>query len=208
MDEPLSNLDALLRVQMRTELLRLHKRVGRTTIYVTHDQVEAMTMADRVVVLRGGLIQQVGRPTEVYREPANRFVATFVGSPPMNLLDGRLVTDDGHRRFEGPITFTLPEFAATSVDDGDVTVGFRPEGLALAPEATERTIDGTVELVEVVGADAYLSASVGAGATLTVRVDAETPVREGDRIRIETIPGAVRLFGADGNRVAVAVGAP
>ena len=102
MDEPLSNLDALLRVQMRTELLRLHRRVGRTTVYVTHDQVEAMTMADRVVVMQAGVIQQVGKPADVYRHPANLFVATFVGSPPMNLFAGQLVTRDGTCRSRVP----------------------------------------------------------------------------------------------------------
>src|SRR6185437_8641403 len=101
MDEPLSNLDALLRVQMRTELLRLHRRVGRTTIYVTHDQIEAMTMADWLVVMRDGLVQQVGRPDDVYGKPANTYVATFVGTRSMNLFEGRIATTNRSRRFEG-----------------------------------------------------------------------------------------------------------
>ena len=107
MDEPLSNLDALLRVQMRSELLKLHRRVGRTTIYVTHDQIEAMTMADRIVVLRDGVVQQVGTTDEVYNHPANTFVAIFVGSPPMNLIAGRLMGDAGNRRFVGPFAVDL-----------------------------------------------------------------------------------------------------
>src|SRR5262249_57667161 len=110
MDEPLSNLDALLRVEMRTELVRLHKRVGRTTIYVTHDQVEAMTMANRIVLLHKGLIQQVGTPDEVYATPANTFVATFVGSPPMNLIAGRIESRGGQPLFRGPFDLAPPAF--------------------------------------------------------------------------------------------------
>ncbi|HEU5430274.1 MAG TPA: ABC transporter ATP-binding protein, partial [Thermomicrobiales bacterium] len=103
MDEPLSNLDALLRVQMRTELLKLHRRVGRTTIYVTHDQVEAMTMANRIVVMRDGVVQQVGTTDDVYQHPANTFVAMFVGSPPMNLIDGHVKADGDGYRLDGPL---------------------------------------------------------------------------------------------------------
>ena len=203
MDEPLSNLDALLRVQMRTELLRLHKRVGRTTIYVTHDQVEAMTMADRVVVMRNGSIQQVGRPSDVYRRPANRFVATFVGSPPMNLVDGRLATHDGVRRFEGPLQLDLADLAGVDVPDGEITIGIRPEDLTLVGPSTASAIPATIDLVEVVGADAYLSAAVGPGATLTVRVDAETDVREGDAVHLRLIPRSARLFRGDGERIVI-----
>ena len=104
MDEPLSNLDALLRVEMRSELVRLHKRVGRTTIYVTHDQVEAMTMADWLVVMRNGVVEQIGRPDDVYSRPANSYVATFVGARSMNLFDGRVVTTDGARRVRRPVS--------------------------------------------------------------------------------------------------------
>ena len=112
MDEPLSNLDALLRFQMRDELLKLHKRVGKTTIYVTHDQIEAMAMADSVIVLKGGRIQQVGSPQEVYDRPANTFVATFIGSPPMNLLHGRTeVGGDG-------LTFTWKDHRVPLDDEG------------------------------------------------------------------------------------------
>ncbi|MEZ5832394.1 MAG: hypothetical protein R3D05_14565 [Dongiaceae bacterium] len=103
MDEPLSNLDALLRVEMRTELLRLHKRVGRTTIHVTHDQIEAMTMADRIVLMNKGEIQQIGSPAEIYEAPANTFVAKFVGSPPMNLIEGRVDVTAGGPVFGGAV---------------------------------------------------------------------------------------------------------
>jgi ABC-type sugar transport system ATPase subunit len=203
MDEPLSNLDALLRVQMRTELLRLHKRVGRTTIYVTHDQVEAMTMADRVVVMRNGFIQQVGRPSDVYRRPANRFVATFVGSPPMNIVDGRLTTRDGVRWFEGPFDLELADLAGVDAPDGEIAIGIRPEDLTLVGPSAGSTLAATIDLVEVVGADAYLSAAVGPAAILTVRVDAETDVREGEAVHLRLVPRSARLFRPDGDRVLI-----
>ena len=200
MDEPLSNLDALLRVQMRSELLRLHKRVGRTTVYVTHDQVEAMTMADRVVVMRGGLIQQIGPPDEVYRRPANRFVASFVGSPPMNILDGRIESSGGERRFVGPIPASVPGLGAMNVADGPASIGIRPEELLLAPAGTDDAFQAVIELVEPVGADIFLSAAV-AGVVLTIRVDAETKVAEGESVHVRIAPGATRLFDPAGNRV-------
>ncbi len=204
MDEPLSNLDALLRVQMRSELLRLHKRVGRTTVYVTHDQVEAMTMADRVVVMRTGLIQQIGPPDEVYRRPANRFVASFVGSPPMNILDGRIETANGSRRFVGPVPVELPGLAAASLADGPAAVGIRPEELLLSAESTPGSFPAVIELVEPVGADIFLTANVEGGAVVTIRVDAETKVAEGATVQLQVAPGATRLFDADGDRVRLA----
>jgi ABC-type sugar transport system ATPase subunit len=204
MDEPLSNLDALLRVQMRSELLRLHKRVGRTTVYVTHDQIEAMTMADRVVVMRNGLIQQIGPPDEVYRRPANRFVASFVGSPPMNILDGRIETADGQRRFFGPIPVDIPGLAGLSIDDGPAAIGIRSEELVLSSEASAGSFPAVIELVEPVGADIFLTANVAGGAIVTIRVDADTKVDEGDSVHILAAPGATRIFDAAGDRVRLA----
>ena len=202
MDEPLSNLDALLRVQMRTELLKLHKRVGRTTIYVTHDQIEAMTMADRIVVLRDGVMQQVGTPSEVYNRPANTFIAIFVGSPPMNLIPGRLT----HRGWW------------TAVPGADRRRSRRPWGRSLAPvrsharhpageRRTERigdaaAIPGRVELIEAVGADTYLSVAVAEGRSVMVRV-ADTRVQEGDCLHLRFPPQRLLLFDAAGNRVAL-----
>ncbi|MFI5262132.1 MAG: ABC transporter ATP-binding protein [Candidatus Limnocylindrales bacterium] len=202
MDEPLSNLDALLRVQMRTELLRLHRRVGRTTVYVTHDQVEAMTMADRVVVMQAGVIQQVGRPADVYRYPANIFVATFVGSPPMNLFQGQLVAVDGGRRFEGPFTLPLAGADWSGAPTGQVTLGIRPEEISLGPADDPGGVGAVIDLVESVGADTYLSAAIAPGLIATVRVDAETTVAEGDHLTLHLAPGGLRLFDADGHRVA------
>jgi ABC-type sugar transport system ATPase subunit len=200
MDEPLSNLDALLRVQMRTELLRLHRRVGRTTVYVTHDQVEAMTMADRIVVLRNGVVQQIGTTAEVYGRPANRFVATFVGSPPMNLFAGRLVTDSSGRRFEGPIGVTLPNPGRIGIPDGAVTLGVRAEKVELVGADTVGAIPAAVELVESVGADQYLSVSMG-GAPAIVRVGADVVVADGERLHVRFAPSGIHLFDAASDRV-------
>jgi multiple sugar transport system ATP-binding protein len=201
MDEPLSNLDALLRVQMRTELLRLHRRVGRTTVYVTHDQVEAMTMASRIVVLRGGVVQQVGTTAEVYGRPANRFVATFVGSPPMNLFGGRLVSAGGTRRFEGAISAELPQAGRIALADGEVTIGIRPESIQLVNENESGAMPAVVDLVESVGADAYVAVKCGQGAAAILRVEATRPLGEGERIFVRFPPADLRLFDQAGNRV-------
>jgi ABC-type sugar transport system ATPase subunit len=173
MDEPLSNLDALLRVEMRTELVRLHKRVGRTTIYVTHDQVEAMTMANRIVLMHKGVIQQVGTPSEVYSHPANTFVATFVGSPPMNLFQGRVEYAAGCRKFVGAFELPLQGIAAA---DGAATLGIRPEQVQIVPADTPQALAATVELVERVGADSFVMSQLGNGATVNARVDAANQV--------------------------------
>ena len=201
MDEPLSNLDALLRVQMRSELLKLHKRVGRTTIYVTHDQIEAMTMADRIVVLRDGVIQQVGSPAEVYSHPANTFVATFVGSPPMNLLPGREQMHDGQRQFVGPATISLDTLPPLPGGDGTLTLGIRPENVELASADDDGAIAGHVELVEAVGADSFLAVALVDGTAMMVRVAADSPVREGDTVHLRLPPHRLHLFDATGTRV-------
>jgi multiple sugar transport system ATP-binding protein len=162
MDEPLSNLDAKLRVQMRSDISELQKRLGTTTLYVTHDQIEAMTMGDRVAVLRSGELQQVGTPHEIYDQPANLFVAGFVGSPPMNMLRGRIEAHDGSlavRVGSAAITLEHEQIAAGSLDrwrDRDVIVGIRPEDLG--EDEPHRNGDGatrlhgTVSRVEAVGA--------------------------------------------------------
>ena len=205
MDEPLSNLDALLRVQMRSELLKLHRRVGRTTIYVTHDQVEAMTMADRIVVMRDGVVaagrHAAARSTTA---PANTFVATFVGSPPMNLLRGRLAAHDGGQRFAGPVAVDLDGLGPIDVPGDQVTLGIRPENIELAGAAEPATIPGPVELVEAVGSDSFLSVAVADGVSVMVRVSADARVMEGERVHLRIPPHRIRLFDAQGNRVALA----
>jgi multiple sugar transport system ATP-binding protein len=203
MDEPLSNLDALLRVQMRTELLKLHKRVGRTTIYVTHDQIEAMTMADRIVILRDGVMKQVGTPSEVYNRPADTFIAIFVGSPPMNLIPGRLLTADGEQRFQGPIGVDLTALGPIAGAGEAVTLGVRPENVELSGSEDAAAIPGRVELIEAVGADTYLSVAVAEGTPVMVRVSADTRVQEGDDLHLRFPPQRLLLFDAAGNRVAL-----
>jgi multiple sugar transport system ATP-binding protein len=171
MDEPLSNLDAKLRVQMRAEIARIQRTLGTTTLYVTHDQVEAMTMADRVAVMRKGVLQQVAAPTEVYDRPANLFVAGFIGSPPMNLFEGRLrCTDDGvvcelgSARLAVPARPGLAELAGS--EGRQVVVGIRPEDLEdpeFAPGAPhDRLLTVAVDLVEQLGSDVLVRGAIDA----------------------------------------------
>jgi ABC-type sugar transport system ATPase subunit len=199
MDEPLSNLDALLRVQMRSELLKLHRRVGRATLYVTHDQIEAMTMADRIVVMKSGVVQQVGRPDEVYGTPANTFVATFVGSPPMNLFEGRTEVLDGARRFVGEIEVPL-DGRWGDVPPGKAVLGIRPEKIELIPPDEADSTKGTVELVEDVGAEDIISVNIGTRSCL-VRVPTHGTVRERDTVGVRLPAGSLHLFDADGQRI-------
>ena len=160
-DEPLSNLDAKLRTQMRAEIKRLHKRLGATSVYVTHDQVEAMTLADRIVVMNDGRIEQVGSPMDLFMNPANTFVAGFIGSPPMNQLNGVVeVTSDGLQANVSGNTFELLE--STQVEPGQaVVVGIRPEHLSLHASEHSSTIPISLDLVETLGSEALLHATVG-----------------------------------------------
>jgi multiple sugar transport system ATP-binding protein len=171
MDEPLSNLDAQLRVHMRGEIEGLQKRLGVTTVYVTHDQVEAMTMGDRVAVLRDGVLQQVDTPTNIYDRPANLFVAGFIGSPPMNLAQARIESHDGSVRVKlGDQTVTIPPEVAADRGLGawegrDVTAGIRPEDLVPARNGANRaTLRGTVERVEELGPEVLVYFAVNAPA--------------------------------------------
>ncbi len=186
LDEPLSNLDAQLRVEMRAELRRLHDRLGATMVYVTHDQVEALTMGDRVAVLSEGVLQQVGEPDEVYRRPANRFVATFVGSPAMNVLPAE---PDGERLRAGPFTFDRPP----GVGDRPVEIGIRPEHLALVPEGAP----AVVEVVEIAGNESFIHLDA-AGNRLVARVGPEQRPAVGSTVALAvTIPGSVHVFDAE-----------
>jgi ABC-type sugar transport system ATPase subunit len=204
MDEPLSNLDALLRVEMRSELLKLHRRVGRTTVYVTHDQVEAMTMASRIVVMRQGVIQQVGTPVEVYAQPTNTFVATFVGSPPMNLFEGRFGSSNGTPVFNGKISVPLDgRWNRPSASD-EATLGVRPEDILIAGTDDPKALPGRIELVEKVGAEEYLSVALDGGASCIVRASIRVAAEEGDRIRLRIPPDAVHLFTVEGLRLKTA----
>jgi multiple sugar transport system ATP-binding protein len=214
MDEPLSNLDAKLRVQMRAELIDLHRRVGVTTVYVTHDQTEAMTLGDRVVVLDKGVVQQVDRPETLYREPANTFVASFIGSPAMNFFDGQLAA--GILQL-GPLSIELPDpwRSAVGSHTGEVLVGLRPEDLALAPPGTSPRIQAEVEIAEQLGpeqlvhvrapglavakpealvrASEHDDATTRSG-TIVARFPPNAKVAPGQTIEVEIDPDRLQLF--------------
>ncbi len=171
-DEPLSNLDAKLRVDMRTEIKKLHARLGTTIVYVTHDQVEAMTMATRIAVMKDGIVQQFGTPDEIYQRPANTFVATFMGSPSMNLLPG--VADDGGVTLADGQRLPIP-------GRGDVLVGLRPEWFTPLPrgDQPEGAMLATVEVIEPTGPDIYVGLRLG-GAEVMTRLPAGTDIRTGE----------------------------
>ncbi|MBA3735631.1 MAG: sn-glycerol-3-phosphate ABC transporter ATP-binding protein UgpC [Actinobacteria bacterium] len=172
LDEPLSNLDAKLRVQMRAEIRELQRRLHATTIFVTHDQIEAMTMADRVAVMRRGVLQQVGSPQELYERPANLFVADFIGSPAMNFLEGRLASQDGETIIQyspSQAELRLPNRITPPLDKGrNVILGIRPEHLRVVTESSEKLqIPATVVLTETMGAETLVHVSVPAPAVVT-----------------------------------------
>jgi multiple sugar transport system ATP-binding protein len=176
LDEPLSSLDANLRVNLRAQLRRLHRTLHATFIYVTHDQIEAMTMADRVAVMRDGELQQVGSPQEVYDSPANVFVAGFIGSPTMNLIP---VTVDGRTARASGFQIDLP--FSPHVDR--CILGFRPDALTECINDQHPSLDARVEVAEILGADQFVHASVGADAVIA-RVDPRMRVAPGDRLRL------------------------
>ena len=204
-DEPLSNLDAALRVDMRVELARLHGSIDATMVYVTHDQTEAMTMADKIVVLRDGRIEQIGSPLAVYHRPANTFVAGFIGSPRMNLLPGtvRAVTADTVTvDVDGRLQVCVPAGGAP-VSTGDaVTLGVRPEDLSVGgatPGAA--TIDLDVYVVEPLGGETILYGHVGESRTLVVKTPGNSPVRNRESIPVQVVPGVCHLFDRGGKAV-------
>jgi multiple sugar transport system ATP-binding protein len=191
MDEPLSNLDAKLRAQTRIELVDLHKRVGTTIVYVTHDQVEAMTMATRVAVMSDGKLQQVGTPQEVYERPLNTFVAQFIGTPPMNCLDAAIASDGNGVQIGDAGRVPLPEGFQTSLAPGQpVIVGVRPESLEVDPQGS---LELEVRAVEWLGHECLVSAKVG-DKQLTVRQVGMRPEEAGSTIRVSAPASAVHLF--------------
>lgn len=195
-DEPLSNLDAKLRVQMRTEIKELHQRLKTTTIYVTHDQIEAMTMADKIVVMHDGRVEQIGGPLELYDRPQNLFVAGFIGSPAMNLLTGRLRVN-GHADFETGNGARLPLAGATPGNDGrPVVYGVRPEHFAL----DEAGAEATVQVVEPTGSEIQIVARLG-GEEIVVVFRERHPFKPGDKIRLRPDPRFVHLFDPQGQRL-------
>ena len=218
MDEPLSNLDAKLRVQMRTTVSRIQKTLGTTTLYVTHDQTEAMTLGDRVVVMRGGVVQQVGSPTELYQHPKNLFVAGFIGSPSMNLLPA---TVEGATLHTGLGDLTMPDQvrrAAEQAGTKEVIVGIRPEHFedaSLGGAAGGTTIEAAIDLVESMGSDVFAYFTVsdkarsadlddlakdagqdmsGTGTQVTARLSAESRVTAGERAKLTVDTSRIHLF--------------
>ena len=186
-DEPLSNLDAKLRVQMRTEIKALHQKLGTTIVYVTHDQIEAMTMADRIVVMNAGRIEQIGRPLELYDHPANRFVASFIGSPAMSFIAGTY-------RAGGEVVFedgaSLPVGKVSVADGTPVDVGIRPENYVIAPDGPLRLV---VEVVEPTGPETHVFGSIGGNEVRAVFRDRTEPA-PGTELRLTALPGNVHLF--------------
>ncbi|WP_136442626.1 ABC transporter ATP-binding protein [Pacificoceanicola onchidii] len=197
-DEPLSNLDAKLRGQMRAELALMSQRVEKNMIYVTHDQIEAMTLADRIVVMHGGYIQQQGTPEELFKRPVNKFVAGFLGMPPMNFLDGR-IEDKGGALFVTGDGFSLrlsPEKAAIArmAQNPDVILGIRPSDLSYAPEAAPETaLTLKVMVSEYIGAQSVLMCQCG-GQSVTVEMNSETPMALGETLQFEANAARIHLF--------------
>ncbi len=194
-DEPLSNLDAQLRTQMRLEIKKLHQRVGRTIIFVTHDQVEAMTMADRIVIMKDGHIQQIGSPFEVFHKPANQFVARFIGAPPMNMLEGRyqqgklhlqddIVLDLGGRVFSAAAASKLAEHP-------QVVIGMRPDDLRVTSEPGH--FKGEVALIEPLGSETLVYANVGAK-ELIAKAPGRVPPTAGDQVSLAIESELIHLF--------------
>ncbi|SDQ98166.1 ABC transporter ATP-binding protein [Pseudomonas sp. B21-012] len=209
-DEPLSNLDAKLRVEMRTEIKLMHQRLKTTTVYVTHDQIEAMTLGDKVAVMKDGLIQQFGTPQQIYNDPANLFVASFIGSPPMNFIplrlqrkDGRLLAllDSGQARCELPLGFNV-----AGLEEREVILGIRPEQIALAPAQANGlpSIRAEVQITEPTGPDLLVFVTLNQ-TKVCCRLAPDVPTQVGDTLNLQFDPARVLLFdAATGERLGVA----
>ncbi|WP_232662038.1 ABC transporter ATP-binding protein [Pseudonocardia sp. TRM90224] len=198
LDEPLSNLDAQLRVTMRAEIKRLHADLRRTFIYVTHDQVEAMTMSDRIAVLKDGRLQQCAAPEEIYDRPATRFVAKFMGSPPMNFLSGELRDEDGVRRFRsGDLAVDLP--GLPDLDESQVELGIRPEHVRVSATPQEGHLPGKVFVTELLGADVLVTVKVGE-ALVKARVPTPFEIGLDSAAYVGIDPRKVHLFAVSDGR--------
>ena len=202
LDEPLSNLDAKLRAQMRTEISKLHKKLGTTFIYVTHDQTEAMTMGDRIVVMKDGVIQQVDTPQHLYECPVNKFVAGFLGSPQMNFIDAKLSKAGNNYSVDFcgfsvqvPNSKVTPELE--KYVNKEVTLGIRPENVryeeAVKALATTGLVDCKVDITEMMGAETYLYLEVG-GVPVTSRVNGTIPLKPGEKVTVAIDPSKIHLF--------------
>lgn len=202
-DEPLSNLDAELRVHMRIEIARLHKKLATTIIYVTHDQVEAMTLADKIVVLRGGIVEQVGAPLDLYDDPANLFVAGFIGSPKMNFFKGVLISGDA-----GQWSVRLPDFGDTVIpvvlnsaaasEGASVTVGIRPEHFG---ETGGASLEMVIDMLEHLGGETFAFARYGQGELVTVQTRNGRSLKPGQTIKAHFEPSKALVFAENGTRI-------
>jgi multiple sugar transport system ATP-binding protein len=197
-DEPLSNLDAKLRAQMRIEIKRLHAAIPTTSVFVTHDQVEAMTLGDRVVIMRDGRVQQVGTPLQVYGKPANKFVAGFIGAPAMNFVDVTVRADAGATMVEAAglkLTMSAADARALAPYNGRaVIMGVRPEHLALGDGAQGQNFDARVDVIEQLGSEILLETKVGSHGITVARVAPETAISSGDQVRLSAQPGRLHFF--------------
>ena len=195
-DEPLSNLDAKLRADLRVEIKRLHQKLKNTMIYVTHDQIEAMTLADRIAIMRSGQIMQLGSPDDIYSRPVNKYVADFIGSPSMNFLDGA-IENGAFKVADLTIPLTGYDFVSGGAVDGAATLGIRPEHVVTG-ELVDKTpirIDVDVELIEPTGSDKLIDCEV-AGHHFRVRMDGQAQVSVGQKLRLGIDPARASLFGA------------
>ncbi|WDQ98595.1 sn-glycerol-3-phosphate ABC transporter ATP-binding protein UgpC [Devosia sp. J2-20] len=193
-DEPLSNLDAELRVSMRVEIAKLHRQLGSTMIYVTHDQTEAMTLADKIVVMRAGKIEQEGTPEALYEDPVNMFVAGFIGSPRMNFLPG--TAGDGQVTLADGTCFAVAGLAAK----GPVTLGIRPEHFVVA-QGGETPMEMVVDVVENLGGTRFLYGALASGEALVIEARDQAGIRSGDKVAIGVQPDRAFAFDGDGNRL-------
>jgi multiple sugar transport system ATP-binding protein len=201
-DEPLSNLDAKLRGELRVEIKRLHHELKNTMIYVTHDQIEAMTLADRIAIMKGGVIQQLGTPAEIYHRPVNRFVASFIGSPTMNFVEGEVRPRAGGFRFVAPgmdldLAAYLPRTVLASSAAG---LGFRPEHLTICDAGDPQSLAGQVSVVEPMGAETIVWFT-HAGGTASVRVMEELHFEIGAPIHVRIDAARTSLFAANNERI-------
>jgi multiple sugar transport system ATP-binding protein len=201
-DEPLSNLDAKLRVEMRAEIKRLHLELGSTTVYVTHDQEEAITLGDRVVVMKDGVVQQCAAALEIYHSPSNRFVAGFLGSPPMNFLEGRLEERDGALWFgDGSVVVRVPDWARAALLERvgtEIVLGIRPEALSDARharfETAENVLSMTVRLIQPLGDTMYVHLETSAGRPVVAHTQAFHGLHVGDTLAVYFDPGRLHFF--------------